>query len=148
MKTFRFTIVGLAALWILTGHSAAPVSADDPARETVSSQTCEVAIIDKSLTGKWADEREFRKLVHELFEVSEFRRFEFRRDALHDWIEEKSNSVVKVICLIDGWTTPRITRVDLRGSHRGKPLKVTFKVERDEWQEALRRAKRHLESSR
>jgi len=116
-----------------------------PAEGVMPRVTYEVALINKSMTGDWRDERAFKKHVKEMFGTSKILRFKLRGDPLQDWLERNEPSVVKVICLIDGWVGPGMTRVDVRGSRQGEPLKLTLKVEKGDWKAALARAKRYVE---
>ena len=120
--------------------SAAPAPAARP--------TYEVAVVDKSMTGKWEGEREFKKHVQETFGVSELRRFQPKTKELYDWIDSPSPRTVKIICLLDGWRSPDIKQVDVRGFSGDKALKTTFKVEEKRWREALDQAKTYAEAQK
>ena len=133
MRAFHGYI--LCLLLICVTASKRLLAADHPV-------SYEVAVINKSMTGDWADEREFRKHVKAVFKTEEVLRFKYRGDnALHEWLDEGEPSEVKVICLIDGWTSATITRVDVRGQLKGTALKRAFKVKHGDWKEALAQAK-------
>lgn len=148
MKAFRFThlrpllagVIALGSAW-----AAATPQPAEPEKPAPTRVVYEVALINKSMTGDWRDERAFRKQVQELFGTSKILKFKLRGDPLQDWLDSDTPSVAKVICLIDGWTSPGMTRVDVRGSRDGQPLKLTVEVERGDWKEALAQAKRHVE---
>jgi hypothetical protein len=150
MKATPFAYLGLFLASVIT---LAAVKADEtsgltePEEGVASSVTYEVALVNKSMTGDWRDERAFRKHVKATFRTSKILRFKFRGDPLLDWLDEEEPSVARVICLIDGWISPGMKRVDVRGSRDGEPLKFTIKVVDGKWKEALTQAKRYVEPS-
>jgi len=150
MKPHRSELLGLVVACAAAAYSTMAAGVTNSVKQKEGSTLAisyEVALIDKSMTGDWRNEREFQKHVRELFEVSKILKFKLRGEPLQDWLDKESPSVAKVICLIDGWTAPTMKRVDVRGSRNGKSLKRTFEVEKGNWKEALARAKQYAESS-
>lgn len=116
----------------------------DSVPETKADVTCEIAVIDKSFTGDWKEESAFREEVQELFGKVEIRKFNYQSKEFKEWLDKKPQDVPRILCLVDGWTSPEIVRVDVRGSKDGKPLRATFEVKERQWRDALRRAKEHV----
>lgn len=133
----------LVLVWLGLGlcPTVAVAQSPDKANSAISSQAYEIAVIDKSMTGAWKDERAFQAFVRETFGPVRIHRLRFNSQELHDWLDRESQPVPRILCLLDGWTSPEIKRVDLRGSKGGKPLRLTLEVREHQWQAALRRAK-------
>lgn len=106
----------------------------------------EVALVDKSLAGGWRGEREFLKHAKETLGVDAVQRFKPNEDRFRDWLERDTPVAVKLICLIDGWTSADLTRVDVRGQWNGRRFKRTIEVEDRDWRGALAQARRYVES--
>jgi hypothetical protein len=119
-------------------------AADSPPVE-IGEEAFEIAVIDKSLTGDWKEEAAFREHVEELFGKVEIRKFNYQSKEFKEWLDKKPQNVPRILCLVDGWTSPEIVRVDVRGSKDGKPLRATFEVKDRQWRDALRRAKEHAD---
>jgi hypothetical protein len=151
MKALRILFLWLTVSCGLAANSASAADTAQsvpPAEERALIVAYEVALINKSMTGDWEDEREFRKQVKQVFGKSEVLKFKLRGEPLQDWLDKESPPTVKILCLIDGWVGPTMTRVDVRGSWDGKPLKQTFKVKDRNWKGALAQAKQYAEATR
>ncbi|MCL4179266.1 MAG: hypothetical protein KJ072_16180 [Verrucomicrobia bacterium] len=127
---------------VASSRAAAPAQAPEP------QPPYEVALIDKSMTGGWTGEREFVNYLRETFGVSKTLKFKLRSPSFQDWLEKESPASAKVICLIDGWTSPSIARVEVRADTRGQELKWTFEVVHGDWKGALTRAKAYADAIR
>jgi len=117
-----------------------------PAKSAEKNPPYAVALVDKSMTGSWDAEREFRRQVRKIFGDSTISKFKLRSDSFQDWLEQDSGSTAKIICLVDGWTSPAITRVDVRGSRSGKTMRKTFEVKDGDWKTALHDARAYADS--
>jgi hypothetical protein len=151
MKNSGFSFLGLAfacAVILCFIDAVASSKAAAPAQAPEPQPPYEVALIDKSMTGGWTGEREFENYVRETFGVSKTLKFKLRSPSFQDWLEKESSASAKVICLIDGWTSPSIARVDVRGKTGGLELKRTFEVDHGNWKAALTRAKAYADSIR
>ena len=119
-------------------------AADVPPKKLGSSY--EVAVIDKSYTGDWREEKEFQKTVEEQFGVAKVQRFKAGSGELHTWLDKHAVRTTKLICLVDGWTSADLKQIDVRGWRGTNTFKHTFKVEGKKWKLALTDAKQYSES--
>ena len=136
----RLVLLLLACLLGLTTRAADSPPADG-GPETKADRAYEIAVIDKSLTGDWKEESAFREVIQELFGKVDIRKFNYQSKEFKEWLDKKPQDVPRILCLVDGWTSPEIVRVDVRGSKDGKPLRTTVEVKDRQWRDALRRAK-------
>ncbi len=106
----------------------------------------EFALLDKSYTGEWRDEKEFRKVVEDMFGVTKVQKLKFNSEELRTWLDKHADRTTKLICLVDGWTSADLKQIDVRGWRGTNTFKHTFKVDGRKWKVALTNAKEYAES--
>lgn len=106
----------------------------------------EFAVLDKALSGSWSEQRTFRQYLQETFDDPIVSSFEPDSELFDDWLQKESRATVKIICRMDGWTSPNVVRVEVRGTWGNKPVRRAFEVKDGNWRSALQRAKQFCTS--